>query len=321
MEPRDRTQERTLLKPVKRPLSLAVLMRRCLRRLADDVWETCGWAESMEDNWTIGDFNILCVATGPDEGAIYLQFWSEPHEPVPFEVSSGHWSPETRKLVGPAQKRDLVARGFRIGGEAKNFARVVSITSPQEAEAIAREVLTILYETFGYRGQWALTTRREQSQRSEIATVHRAVTAEDFAKVALEAGFDTMVEDDDGPGGGECLVRLRKGGRVSEARLDGRVPRQNLYTLVTLRRRLAAKVSDARLEAAVRTSRVLHLRRLDEQEVVADMTLVIDGGVTVAWLQTSLQLWDAAVRHIERELRRGGTRRRRPAAAGSRTIH
>jgi hypothetical protein len=320
MEPRNGTFEGTLLADGGREVTLETLLDRCLRSLAADVWETCYWPESMSDGWTIGDFNILCVSTGPDR-EIYLQFWSEPDDDVVFEISSGNRSPFTLKHLGPAQKRDLAGRGFRIGGAARNFGKIVQIKSPREAEEVAREILTILFETFAYRGQWTLTSRRERGQRADIAAVHCSVTPGDFAKVARDAGFDTALDEDDEEGADKRVMYLRRKRRHALAVLEGRVPKQNLYTLVTLEATLKATIDDARLWAVVEELRVLHLRRRMNGEISADMTLVLDGGVTVAWLKASLDLFESAVRHAESLLRRGAPARRRSASAPSGTIH
>ena len=136
----------------KRIASLGELERRCLARLSAHIWSTCCWPDAMGENgWKIGDFKFVVVSTGA--GEIYVQFWSEPREIVSAEVSSGEWSPATLKHLGREQRQVLTSLGYVIGGEAGNFQKEVEITTSAQAEAAAREVLHILFDVFGYRGQ------------------------------------------------------------------------------------------------------------------------------------------------------------------------
>src|SRR5690606_26470547 len=133
----------------------------------------------------IGDFNFLVLEAVPEPDArIYIQFWSEPHETVSAEVSSGEWSPGTLKYLRAERRRQLKAFGFEVGGRAKNFQKDVEISSSRHAEAVAREALQILFEVFGYRGQWPLTLQRHEGQRADIAHTYTSLTPEDFAKLA-----------------------------------------------------------------------------------------------------------------------------------------
>ena len=186
VQERHKTFDEVLLKPVKRQFTtLEALLDRCLPTLAARLWATCGWPESMSEGWKIGDFNFLVLETVPEpEARIYIQFWSEPLETVSAEVSSGEWSPGTLKYLRAERRRQLKAFGFEIGGRAKNFQKEVRISTSQEAEAVAREALQILFEVFGYRGQWPLTVKRHQGQRADLAHTYTSLTPEDFAKLA-----------------------------------------------------------------------------------------------------------------------------------------
>jgi len=123
VQERNETIDEVLLKPVKRQVaSLEQLLDRCLPMLAARLWATCGWPESMAEGWKVGDFNFLVLETRPEpDASIYIQFWSEPHEPVSAEVGSGEWSPGTLKYLRAERRRQLKAFGFEIGGRAKNW--------------------------------------------------------------------------------------------------------------------------------------------------------------------------------------------------------
>src|SRR5262245_35896018 len=129
--------------------SLDALMDGCLQILTTRLWQTCCWPNFPTSRADIGDFRFLVVEFCPTEDvSLYVQFWSDPHEPVLIEVCSGNWNPEALKYVWHEQRARLEARGFTIGGAARNFQKRLTITSPDEAEAAAKEALAILFEVF-----------------------------------------------------------------------------------------------------------------------------------------------------------------------------
>ena len=65
-------------------------------------------------------FVVFSIDIAPKVQA-YLQFWSEPGEPVKWEVSSGRWSPPADKWLAGERSRRIAGFGFEIGGQAENF--------------------------------------------------------------------------------------------------------------------------------------------------------------------------------------------------------
>lgn len=179
MDKRDDTRQEVLLDVREEPIaSFDELVERCHRALSAQLWTTCCWSENGS-GWKIGDFNYLVVSVEPDEDtSLFVQFWSEPGEGVLTEVSSGECYPGAIRYIGPAQREALIARGYTLGGNVRNYQRESVIDSPAAAEAAALEVLQIFFEVFGYRGQWRLEVERHHGERAEHDPVHTSVTRE-----------------------------------------------------------------------------------------------------------------------------------------------
>jgi hypothetical protein len=56
------------------------------------------------------------------------------------------------------------------------------VRTSAEAETVAREVLDIFFEVFGYRGQWPLEATWHGGERAEHEPVYASVAPDDFAK-------------------------------------------------------------------------------------------------------------------------------------------
>src|SRR5262245_12395269 len=149
MNKRDDTQQEVLLDRGEGPItSLDELVQQSHCALCAHVWATCCWSTNGA-GWKIGDFNFLVVSVEPDANtSLYLQFWSEPGEPVLMEVASGEWCPGALRYVGPAERQALEARGYTVGGPARNYRKELPIDSAMSAETAALEVLHILFEVF-----------------------------------------------------------------------------------------------------------------------------------------------------------------------------
>ena len=303
MDKRDDTQREVLLDVRNEPVtSIDALVEHCHRALSAQLWTTCCWSEDGS-GWKIGDFNYLVVSVAPDaDTSLYVQFWSEPRERVLTEVGSGEWCPGAIRYIGPAQRKALDARGYTLGGRARNYQKELVIDSPAAAEAVALEVLHIFFEVFGYRGQWRLDIERHRGERADHDPVYTSVTPDDFAKVAAHAGCHATVTNS----GDTPLVALTSGQREFLAVMDWRVPKQNLYSLVALQAELTLKqpVSDEAISRVNSMMRFVKAWRTDNRAVRLHMPLVLDGGVTAAWLVQSLQHWIRSWRECERQLRR-----------------
>ena len=264
------TTEDVLCEPTPEPIaSLDALVERALPTLTARLWGSCCWADSTTHHWQVGDFRFLVVEFRPSEEAcLYVQFWSEPMEPVLMEVSSGHWNPGALKHVWHEQRRALEDLGFTIGGKARNFQKSLSIDSPEAAEQIARETLAIVFDLFQYRGGSELTTKMHYGRRAEEALVYTALTPEDFVKITAGAGFRAALVEEEKR---FPLATIGRRGFSGTAALGLRIPGTSQFRSVLLN-----LVSDGRLAGTTE--------------------LVLEGGVTRRWIEKRLNGWLRACR-------------------------
>jgi hypothetical protein len=165
---------------------------------------------------------------------------------------------------------------------------------------VAREVLGIFFEVFGYRGQWPLELEWHQGERAGRAPVHSSVTPGDFARLAAHLGFELEPHSRRQP-----VIHLRHRKRRFDAGFSGDIPDSSLYSIVVLQASLTSpRAIDhellERINAALRFARV---SRADPHALVLSMPLRFDGGVTMNWMVNSFQHWFAAWRACERLLK------------------
>jgi Putative bacterial sensory transduction regulator len=303
MDQRDETRTETLLGVLDPPVtSIEELVERSHRALSAHLWATCCWSDDGAD-WKIGDFNFLVLSVEPDaDASLYVQFWSEPCEHVLMEVGSGEWCPGAIRYIGPAQRNALDGRGYKVGGRARNYRKEVVIDSAAAAESAALEALHVLFDVFGYRGQWKLEVKRHRGERADHQPVYTSLSPDDFAKVAVDAGCDATITKADEL----AIVALKCGRRAFFAFMDWRVHKQTLYALVTLKTTLTLRrpVTEDAITEVNSTMRLVKVSREDRQRVRLQMPLLLDGGVTAHWLAKSLEHWIGTWGECERRLRR-----------------
>jgi hypothetical protein len=125
---------------------------------------------------------------------LYVQFWSEPDQAVCWEVSSGHRNRGARRFVTRQARRLLADMDFRVRGEARNFGKTATISNKADAAAVARDVLRILHDGFGYTGETALVAKTIASGRSEQAVVHTGLTPDDTVTLLRRLGCETELQ-------------------------------------------------------------------------------------------------------------------------------
>jgi hypothetical protein len=283
--------------------SLDDLSSQFLPTIAARIWEACCWPDRMTDGWKIGDYRFVVFSIDPEpKTELYIQLWSEPRETTLMEVCSGEWAPPAVKYVQDRQRGLLRELGFKKGGPARNFRKGIAIQNVTDAEKAGREILRIFYEAFRYRGQWPLRIRLEAEERCEQMPVFSSLTLEDVAKLLAEHGYTTIVPEVEDT----ALILLRRGRRRFTARLDGRVPRQDLYRAIILDAVLmpSEKVSDTLVTRLNDQIAGITVRKAANGELRLSMLMLLDGGVTQGWIVSSLEYWMASVRNSERSLQR-----------------
>jgi len=284
-----------LLQPSSEPIeSLGGLEDVCLAALTARIWETCCWPDAP-GRWTIGDYRFAIIEFEPAPDApLYVQLWSESQESVLIEVSSGHSTPGSLKYVWRAQRKLLEQRGFMVGGAPRNFQKEAVVDSPDGAEALASETLAIFFDVFGYRGEQPLTMTLHHGSRSEQRPVHVSLTPEDFVKIAERHGFraSLITGDSDVP-----VVALEKGSFKTVAVFGSQIQRGNLFGSLLLRTRVRGSSSlPPSAPANNDVSCPVRFTVDGDGSVLAETSLMFEGGVTTEWIGKTLHRWRRAVR-------------------------
>lgn len=264
----------------------------------------------------IGDYRSLLFSFEAAPGVyVYVQFWSEPAEPVRWEVSSGRTYPPTGAWLAGERAQRIEALGFTIGGgKAQDYRRDVDVTTPAEAAAIAREVVTIFYDAFEYRGLQPITVRLLHEGRTELKPTFHAFTPRDVSKVFAGLGFrieEPHGEDEVAP----PVIRCRKRATTTFVHFWDQVEGDDLYARVRFEADIELPEEERRLHEDILGAR-------DDEDPYTTVSVVhaFSGGVTLEWLMARIGEWDAMLREGRRAVRRGRTRRPTHLPA-SETIH
>lgn len=317
MAPRASELTRTLLRPLRGGLDARALERKCLRPLSRLVWNACDWkGEEYGERWKAGDFNFLVVeSTFSSDAILYAQLWSEPLEPVLFEVCSGEMNPGAKRFLAEARAK-LLAMGFAAPEGEGNFRKEVGIWSPADAEVAAGEMLRVLSEVFGYSGGTPLTARLVRNERARRAVVHDSFTPEDLKKILDGAGFKTTMAKETPP-----MIRLAgPPGLVAVVACDGRKEESNLYTEFDLFV-VVEHPTEEQLRAlgGATDGRFIHAFQDDAGNVAFRASFATHGGITTEAVVRHASRFAGMMQDIHRRKCRGGRAKRATAPRASRT--
>ena len=323
MAPRAAEVRRTLLRPSGNRLDGKALERKCLRALASLVWNTCDWdSGDYGERWKPGDFNFLVLeSTYATDAILYAQIWSEPLEPVLFEVCSGEMNPGAKRHISEEARAKLVALGFSTPEGDQNFRKEIGVWSPGDAEMAAADMLRVLSDVFGYSGSTPLTTRLVRGERARRAVVHDALTPEDLRKILDHAGFKTTMAT----GTRLPMVRIELGGFAGGVMCDARKGESNLYTefdcLSVIDRPLPEQVQ--KLTALMPNYRFIRCRQDDDGDVTFRASFVTHCGITTEAVVDFVTNFVALIQDLEQQVERlpEHPRRRKPKGAATNVVH
>lgn len=291
---------RVLVSASKEPLEREALIRKAVRPLRVALEATCLWSEDGRD-WQIGDFNFLVVEFSAAPGVpLFVQWWSEPLEPVAAEICAGKWTPAARPFITPAVRRRVRALGYVMTPASPNYRKSVQIASAEDAERVAREAIEFFHDAWGWRGTAPLRARIGRDRRSRTEFVHDSLTPEDVAKTFAVLGLPSEVRK--GEDGRPFL--LVRGDWPAVVHLPWQVPDQNLFAALhfeTTERSplppspgLANLINDGLLFGKTHVD--------DDGELAVTMDVRVDGGVTATWLQRCVEQWGQVRREVRERL-------------------
>ena len=304
-----RSKTTVLLPGSRRTLTRDEVVARGFRRLKRLIGETCLWPGTIGHDWKVGDHAFLILEFERVKGTpLYVQVWSEAGEPVGVEVVSGHVSPSAKHFIGKSERRALGELGFTISGRAGNFSKLASMQTPDDAAALARNFLDIVYDVLGYRGRHKLVVKQGWGERARREPVYDALTPMDFVKLLIPFNYESRL--DKGMPEPWGVLRHHPTRATSMMRFMWKVPdSEELFASVRLSAILPKQVGALRptladLNTINDSVRFVRLAVDEDGDLALSMDVRFDGGVTVTYIGRCLGMWEQARRFVRRELRR-----------------
>ncbi len=188
----------------RKDLTLAELRVQMLPPLARMVAAMCDWGPNSA-NGSLGDVRYMILDFAATARRVfYVQILTEPGDPVFAEAVSGARSAPVRAFMTPARRSALTGFGFRVGGKARNFQKIVDVPGPAAARNLADELLRILFEVYEYRGRQSLRVQRKSYSRCAAGRILESITIDDVRKMTAAAGLQVRpVDPADYPAGKE----------------------------------------------------------------------------------------------------------------------
>lgn len=299
----------------RRRYTLDQLERRCLPQLTAMVAGVTKWRPGDRGaQWKIGDCAVLIVETTVNDASLYVQLLSEPLEPVLWEVCSGNWNPEAKPYIEGEPAARIVAMGFTPGGETQNFHKEVSVRNRGDAAAVARSILRVFYEAFGYRGATPLAVAAFREERASEAVVHTSFTIEDAQKLLVGLGFEATKAES-----APTTLFCSRDGVPFMVTLDVPAPSRSLHECMDFNALVgsAAEFADTGwINQLNQGSRVCRASIDEDGDVILSTGVILLGGVTEAYMANRINGWFHAVvqalQSKKPEGKRGRRRRRAP---------
>lgn len=273
-------------------MTWARLERQCLFMLTEMIAAvtTWRWSDSSE-RWKIGDHAVLILeTTAAKDVSLYTQIWSEPLAPVAWEVSSGNFNSGAKPFIDGDPAARIEAMGFALRGTTGNFRKEVSALNRGDALVMARTMLRLFYEAFGYRGATPLVVRVFRQQRATTdAVVHTALSLDDTRTLLRVLGFHAETAESE-----PTVLFCARDNIGFTARLDGKQDGRALYHCLDLASWVgqAADFEDVGwINRLNEVSRVARVAVDDEGTVLMGTGIILFGGVTEDYLSNRIKGW------------------------------
>ena len=291
---RDAAIEGVIFQPQPAALSLDDLRAR----LGPVVQRWLGPVVRRDSAAEPGRFRYVAFIFEPARNVrVFVQFWSEPLQPVCWQVSSGRTDRPTQRWLGADRWERIRTFGFEIGGDAENFETHVCIGSTSDLNRVALTVVDLLFSALDYHGQQPLMVELGAGQHAPAPQVFDSLTPAQVVELMAGLG-QTMLSYEDGED--TATLHFRKRGIATTVELSERRPDTRSFAVLGLTCDLEPSPSDlARLIDATRS-----LTPPGAVPVVRlGTTLQLGGGVTMEWLRRRVGEWNAMTRRYRLEQR------------------
>ena len=284
------------------PVSRREIAREALDKVVHHLTLACSWPGDWAQRLdVIGAYRFYVMAFAPrPDVTLYLQVWSEAGDPLLFEVSSGHgWAP-TEAYLSEELRESLLGRGFEVGGPAQNYRKTLVIDGELAIRALAREMLAIAVDVFGYDGTSALTFRLHQDSRMDPGGVFRAIQPDDFRRLLERWGIVARFVPT-----GEPVIQARSPGLAFMVQFHVPCPPPfATFEVVTLTTSLEVAAGQASRVAHDVSERLTHGMAVptSANELTVSLTMFFGRGVAAESLGRQVLGWVEEVREIVKTL-------------------
>ena len=308
-------EDGVLIRAQATPRDTKALFAACERTLLSHLRVVCAWPEKERNQrWRIGDYSFYIVEFSPaPKTDVYLQFWSEPDtDGVIFEVCSGALDPAAGRFMNPLRQEVLRDHGFEVGGNAENFGKSVTVDTPREARAVARETIAVLCQALGYDGRQDLRYRLYLGSTTTMKHVFESIEPDELVSLLREWGFVAQVKAREPvqPPLVECRTEAGLSGVLM---LDETKRGSESFQVLGLRTYHALPSGEDEAEsAALRHAIANHVNTSfsgvqasvdGDGDLVLETIVSLHGGVTAEHLKSRFENWRGVVRAVGEGMR------------------
>lgn len=278
------------------PRRAAALLETAGDKLLAHLRAACIWPGPAADSPArIGDYSFYVLELEQPGGPVFVQVWSEPDGTgVLVEASVGAGTESRASRLWRRRTELLRDRGFEFPERGPNPRKTVLVDGEPSLRALARELIALLCQVYGWDGTAPLDYTLHLGTRLQLEPVHADLTVDETLALLRSWGCETATIPAAGDDDQTTTIGCRRGARRWLLLLPGWArDAQGSYAVLLLRQcRTVAADDHAALIARINAT-VLGTRAAidaDGDLALAHEVLIV-GGVTQAYLRGQLDLW------------------------------
>ncbi len=207
----------------------------------------------------------------------------------------------------------LHGHGYEIGHDTEIFTRPVIVRTPIQANALAREILHLMTDTFGWDSTQPLKIDLHNGGRLSDAQVFKTLRPSDLVKLLKDWSFKAEIKsfdededdrDEDEEATPPVISTGMSGLRVSITMYWKRGTGYGSLNFKSLLR-CTDPVSLDKITKINRSSRFIKVYLDSDDDVIAEMDISFAGGVTTDWLRAAVNDFDKLLHLVTTELANG----------------
>ncbi|MEI6985291.1 MAG: YbjN domain-containing protein [Rhodospirillaceae bacterium] len=276
----------------------SVMVDACTDHMANHLEHLADWSNQK---WNVGDYNRYTVTACIDDSReLVLTLSSEPQEDVRCRIVVGTGS-NNGEIVDRSRRERLQRYGFALVDEKRGWEHELRISSRHDAESVARDLMALLTEVFGYNGRTALSYALTKAQRGEPGFIYRVICPDDLRKMLLGWGYQAAIGT---TVSGNPVIRSGTGGYkfhvlfawpTKDATSFGCL---DFVTVFTSKQNLTLSV----VNEISRSSRFCRLYLDDEGDLILERDVSVTGGATADYIHECLLDWACMMDSVVKKL-------------------